>query len=104
MFWIIDKLITWFCPDFILIPKDQFLIPAISSIAENDDNIKALVDYQLYGKVLSLVRNIESSGSLGQYKRINVITAIKAECRKLDLPEWPERDINLAIEIAIREL
>ena len=104
MFWIINKLITWFYPDFILIPKDQFPIPEISSIAENDDNIKALIDNQLYDKVLSLVRNIESSGSFGQYKRINVITAIKAECRKLDLPEWPERDINLAIELAIREL
>ena len=104
MYWIIDKLITWFYPDLILIPKDQFPIPEISSIAENDDDIKALIDNQLYGKVLSLVRNIESSGSFGQYKRINVITVIKAECRKFDLPEWPERDINLAIEIAIREL
>ena len=104
MFWIIDKLINWFYPDFILIPKDQFPIPEISSIAENDDDIKALIDNQLYGKVLSLVRNIESSGSFGQYKTINVITAIKAECRKFDLPEWPEREINLAIEIAIREL
>ena len=104
MFWIIDKLITWFYPDLILIPKDQFPISEIASINEDNDNIKTLIDDQLYGKVLSLVRNIESSGSLGQYKRINVITAIKAECRKLDLPEWPECDINLAIEIAIREL
>lgn len=101
----IDKLLHWlikrYYPNFVLIPEDSFKIPDSQSIT---DDIKSQIKPELYNKVLALVRNIEGSKSLGQYKRINVVTAIKAECRRLDLPEWPERDINLAIEIAVREL
>lgn len=102
----IERFIHWFIekyyPDFIMIPKDEFRIfPDIQPIT---DDIKSQIKPELYNKVLALVRNIEGSKSLGQYKRINVVTAIKAECRRLDLPEWPERDINLAIELAVREL
>ena len=104
MFWIINKLINWLYPDFIMIPKDQFIIPEIASINEDNDNIKALIDYQLYEKVIALVRHIESSGSLGENKRIYVKTALQAERRILDLPPYLNSDINLAIELAIREL
>jgi len=103
MFWMIMKLISWLYPDFILIPKDQFVIPEISQVTENKDT-GTLIDPQLYDKVLTLVRHIETSKSLGENKRIYVKTAIQAECRRLDLPQYPERDLNLAIELAIREL
>ena len=103
MFWMITKLISWLYPDFILIPKDQFVIPEISQVTENKDT-GTLIDPQLYDKVLTLVRHIETSKSLGENKRIYVKTAIQAECRRLDLPQYPERDLNLAIELAIREL
>lgn len=100
-----ERFIHWFIgkfyPDFILIPKDEFRI--FPDIQLHDD-IKAQIDPELYDKVLALVRNIEKSKSLGEYKRINVITAIKAECRQLDLPQYPERDISLAIELAVRDL
>ena len=103
MFWMITKLISWLYPDFVLIPKDQFVIPEISQVTENKDT-GTLIDPQLYDKVLTLVRHIETSKSLGENKRIYVKTAIQAECRRLDLPQYPERDLNLAIELAIREL
>lgn len=101
----IDKLIQWlikkYYPNFILIPENNFKIPDIQTVT---DDIKSQIKPELYNKVLALVRHIENSKSLGQYKRINVVTSIIAECRMLDLPQWPDRDINLAIEIAIREL
>lgn len=101
----IDKFINWlkgkYYHDTIIITEDDLNIPDNQRIT---DDVKSQIDPELYNKVLALVRNIEGSKSLGQYKRINVVTAIKAECRRLDLPEWPERDINLAIEIAVREL
>ena len=107
MFWMITKLIYWlikrYYPDFILIPKDQFIIPETSQVME-DKNTETLIDPQLYDKVLALVRHIETSKSLGENKRIFVKTAISAECRKLDLPQHTEKDLNLAIELAIREL
>ena len=93
--WLISK----YYPEFILIPKDNYPIPVIK-----DDDPTALIPSDLYDKVLSLARHIESSGSLGEFKRINVITAIKAERRQLDLPQYSKRDINLAIELAIRNL
>ena len=103
MFWMIMKLISWLYPDFILIPKDQFVIPETSQVMEDEDT-GTLIDPQLYDKVLALVRHIETSKSLGENKRIFVKTAISAECRKLDLPQYAEKDLNLAIELAIREL
>src|SRR3990167_11361924 len=103
MFWMIMKLISWLYPDFILIPKDQFIIPEASQIIA-DKNTETLIDPQLYDKILALVRHIETSKSLGENKRIFVKTAISAECRKLDLPQYTEKDVNLARERAIREL
>ena len=107
MFWMITKLIHWlikrYYPDFILMPKGQFVIPETSQVMEDEDT-GTLIDSQLYDKVLALVRHIETSKSLGENKRIFVKTAISAECRKLDLPQYTEKDLNLAIELAIREL
>ena len=99
-----ERFFHWFIkkyyPEFILIPKDHYPIP----VTQKADDPMTLIPSELYDKVLSLARHIESSGSQGEFKRINIITAIKAERRKLDLLQYSNRDINLAIELAIRNL
>mgnify|MGYP001584777408 CR=1 FL=1 len=96
---IINWFIRWYYPNHILIPKDELIV-----IDKEKDEINAMIKTVLYDKVLALARNIEPSKSLGENKRIYVKTAVQAERRRLDLSYWPERDINLAIELAIRKL
>lgn len=96
---IINWLIHWYYPNHILVPKDELIV----TNAEKD-TVMAIVESSLFDKVLALCRNIEQSKSLGEYKRVYVKTAIQAERRRLDLIPWLERDINLAIELAVRKL
>ena len=99
----IKRIILWFIhryfAEYVLIPKQEFPIRD-----REPDDIGAMLDSILYEEVLSFARNIEGSKSLGEYKRVYVKTAIQAERRRLGLDPWPERDINLAIELAIRDL
>jgi len=99
----IKRIILWFIhkyfPEYVLIPKQEFIIRD-----KEPNDIGDMLDSILYDKVLSFARNIEGSRSLGDHKRVYVKTAIQAERRRLGLDPWPERDINLAIELAIRDL
>lgn len=55
-----------------------------------------------YKLVKLKVQEAEQTGSSGDDKRVYVDTAVKAYCRKIKCLPPPQKDLNLAIELAVR--
>ena len=56
-----------------------------------------------YKLVRLKVLDAEQTGSDGEHKRVFVDTAVKAYCRKMKCLPPCQQDLNLAIELAVRE-
>lgn len=63
-----------------------------------------IISQSWYPFVKMQVRKAEATRSRGEHKRVFVENAVKAHVLSCGQPDIPQRDLQLAIELAVREV